>query len=317
MKCPICGQSKGKRRCKRHGMAEICALCCAGRRDADCAGCTFLTAAHRYDGQRRRAGALSGRHFIAELNPEVEQAVNNAMELAEHGQKEQAVSEVERLLRDHPRNHTVCYAMGTLCGMQGRSDEAIQWFDKAIEIFPYFVEAHFNRAVACQQKLDIAGAVRAYRNVMEVSDPREDEYQRARSFVDGMAESIRRTEGIDLDAYLEAQDAFNQAYALMEAGDWARALAGFRAAATKNDRNAPTHGNIGLCLAQLGRKAEALAELDRAVALDADYEPAITNRLVVERMEEGQPLGPVSLLRVEFSKERMERERSLNDSDAR
>jgi Tfp pilus assembly protein PilF len=86
-------------------------------------------------------------------------------------------------------------------------------------------------------------------------------------------------------------------------------LAGFRAAAAKTERNAPTHGNIGLCLARLGRKAEALKELDRAIAIDPRYQPAMFNRLAVERMEEGKPMAVAGFERIEFSKDQLMRKR--------
>ena len=94
----------------------------------------------------------------------------------------------------------------------------------------------------------------------------------------------------------------------MEQGAWDRALAGFRAAAAMNDRNPPTHGNMGLCLAKLGRRAEALMELDRALEIDPQYDPASQNRVVVERMQEGVPMDIAGVKRVEFSKEKVMRE---------
>lgn len=50
---------------------------------------------------------------------------------------------------------------------------------------------------------------------------------------------------------------------------------------------------MGLCLARLGFKAQALAELDRALEIDPKYGLAVTNRVVVGSMEEGTPLANV------------------------
>ena len=199
----------------------------------------------------------------------------------------------------------MCYGIGTLHALKGDHKEAIRWFDKSIAIFPYFVEAHFNKALAHQKDLDVGNAIRAYRKVVEVGDPDDTPAKHARSFLDRMAETIRRNEGVDLDTYLESQTEFDRAFALMEQGDWLGALAGFRAGAAKNDRNAPTHGNMGLCLAKLGRKAEALAELARALDIDSQYKPAVMNRAVIERMEEGRPMDPLPLKRIDFAKERL------------
>ena len=199
----------------------------------------------------------------------------------------------------------VRYGMGTLHAIKGEHPEAIRYFDQAIAIYPYFVEAHFNKAVACEKQLDIAGAVRAFRKVVEVGDPNDSTVTQARSLIARLAAIIRQIDGVDLEAYLESQDAFDRAFALMEQGDWLRALTGFRASAAKNDRNAPTHGNLGLCLAKLGRKAEALAELDRAVKIDPRYEPAKFNRVAVDRMEEGRPMDFAEFKSIYYSRDQL------------
>lgn len=287
----------------RQNNAEICSLCCAESRNETCGGCSYYTVAQQYHASRRPPATPPDDHYVIELNPEMGEAVNSAMELAERGNTGAAWTAVTSLLRENPRNHLVCYGMGTLHAIKGEHKEAIKWFDKAISIFPYFVEAHFNKAVSYQKQLDVGNAIRAYRKVVELGDPNDTPAKLAVSFLDDMAVSIRQHEGVDLDSYMESQLEFDHAFTLMEQGDWSGALAGFRASATKNDRNAPVHGNMGLCLAKLGRKAQSLAELDRAIEIDPRYKPAMTNRIVVEFMEEGIPLNVTGFKRIEFGKE--------------
>jgi tetratricopeptide (TPR) repeat protein len=306
--CPMCGTRKAKRPCNRRDMAEICPLCCAGQRDEACGDCAHRVTAQRYDAARHARATLPDGHFIAEINPEVERAVNDAAQLAQRGKHDQARAAMERLLREHPANHTVHFGMGILHAIRGEHLESIPWFDRATAIFPYFIEAHFNKAVACQKELDMAGAIRGYRKVVELGNPKEPEVARAKRFLADVAAAIFKQNRTDLDTYLESQEAFDRAYALMEQGSWDRALAGFRASAAMNDRNAPTHGNLGLCLAKLGRRADALTELDRALEIDPQYEPARQNRAVVERMQEGAPLDIARFKRVEFGKEQVLRD---------
>lgn len=306
--CPICGTRKAKRQCKRREMAEICPLCCAGARGDECGDCAYRIAAQKYEAERHSSVALPDGHFIAEINSEVEHAVNEAMEIAQRGKTDQARAAMERLLREHPANHAVLFGMGVLHAMRGEHREAIKWFDKATAIYPRFIEAYFNKAVACQKDLDVVGAIRAYRKVVEVGDPKETEVMRAKNFLAKMAASIGRSDGVDLDTYLEAQVAFDRAFALMEKGEWEESLAGFRVASAMNNQNAPTHGNMGSCLAKLGRRAEALKELDRALEIDPHYEPAKLNRVAVERMEEGKPIAVAKLKRIDFSREQVLRE---------
>jgi tetratricopeptide (TPR) repeat protein len=286
-------------------MAEICPLCCAGQRDETCGDCAHRVTAQRYAAERHASATLPDGHFIAEINPAVERAVNEAAQLAQRGKNDQAQAAMERLLREHPANHTVHFGMGILHAIRGEHLESIPWFDRATAIYPYFAEAHFNKAVACQKELDVAGAIRAYRKVVEVGDPQDPEVARAKRFLADVAATIFKQGKTDLDTFLESQDTFNRAFALMEQGGWDQALAGFRAAAAMNDRNAPTHGNMGLCLAKLGRRADALSELDRALEIDPQYEPARQNRAVVERMQESVPMDIAQFKRIAFNKEKI------------
>lgn len=45
-----------------------------------------------------------------------------------------------------------------------------------------------------------------------------------------------------------------------------------------------------------------MAQLDRALEIDLQFEPAMSNRLVVDGMEEGFPLSAAGLLRIELGK---------------
>jgi tetratricopeptide (TPR) repeat protein len=274
-------------------------------RNEICVGCSYYSAAQQYQADRTQRithATLPDGHFLIELNPELEKAVDSAMELCERGKMDAAWAQVTQLLREHPENHLVCYAMGVLHAVKGEYQESIKWFDKAISTYPYFVEAHFNKAVSYQKQFKIAQAVYAYRKVVELGDPNDTPARQARWFLDDIAVAIRRNEGVDLDSYIESQHMFDHAFTLLEQRDWSRALIGFRASAAKNDRNAPIHGNLGLCLAALGYKAQSLAELDRALAIDPQYEPARTNRVLVELMEEGIPLNAARFERIEFGK---------------
>jgi len=301
--CPVCKKQKAQRRCQRHDMADICSLCCVAERDARCAGCAYYTAAQQYQAARAAPVRRPEKHFLIEVSPEIERAVNDALERAQKGQVHQARDTLLALLHEHPLNHTVCYGLGTLHALNGEHQNAIRWFDKATAIYPYFVEAHFNKAMAYQKQYDVGNAIRSYRRVVEIGDPTDGTVRQARSFLDDAAKVIWQNEGVDLDTYLESQVEFDRAFALLEKGDWLSALEGFRACVSKTDRHAPSHGNMGICLARLGRKAAALAELDRALEIDSHYEPALANRAVVERMEEGKAMDLAPLQRIEYARE--------------
>lgn len=302
--CPVCEKEKARRRCPRHGNAEICSVCCATTRDAECGDCPHYAEARRHQVERR-SGAPPEGHFLIEISPEIEKAVNDALAAGQAGRINQAMKVMERLNREHPRNHLVCFGMGTLLAMQGRDEETIGWFDQAIKIYPYFVEAHYNRAVASKNLLDLPNTIVSYRNVIKYGASDDPEVKDARKMIAMIDAGVRGSDGIGLDDYLRATGEFNRAFDFMQREEWEAAVKGFQAAIAINERNAPSYGNLGICHMYMGRKALALAAFDRALELNPKYAPALGNRLVAARMEEGRAPDNTMCRTIEFGKERM------------
>ena len=285
-------------------------MCCASIRDADCGDCVHFDAAKQYQAAqlqqatRRsltvRSGGLPEGEFIFELNPDVEEEVDGALALVERGKTKQAREILTRLEREYPQNHHVCFGMGILHVMRNEFVQSIEWFDQAIAIFPYMIEAHFNKAVAYKELLDIPNCVRAFRKVVEIGDRDDLDVRKAQSILDGIEATLRAKEGISVDTFLASVELFEQAFDFMQRREWQQALDGFLKVLAIHERNVPSHGNLGLCYAQLGHKAKALAELDRALELDPGYKPARTNRSAVLTMKEGESLEPRVAKIVEF-----------------
>ena len=304
VKCPKCKTGKARRICPKESHAEICSECCASIRDADCGDCVYYASTQKYDDQRSIPAVLPEGHFLMEINPEVEQAVDAALIQLEKGLTHQALSSLTNLLETYPQSYEVNYGIGTVHAVKGQPEKAIQWFDKAIAIYPYSVHAYYNRAMAYSQLLDLPNCIRSYQKVLILGDPREPAAQEARSFIAKVSASIWKEKHLSLDAFLEANELFNQAFALMEKNEWQAALDGFCASAAIDPTNAPSQGNIGLCLSYLGRRAEALAALDRALEINPDYEPARSNREVIEKLTEGTPLEGIDFKTIDYAKEK-------------
>jgi tetratricopeptide (TPR) repeat protein len=297
-KCVVCEKVKGKRICQLHARAFICPRCCAQIRHAGCEGCSYYAQAE--DCALKKTPRPNPQHFVMRIDPQVDEEVDNALAMIERGARKSGESIIAQLLRQHPDLHTVQFAMGTVYAKQKRYDEALDHFDKAIEIFPYFVEAWFNKGAVYQEQLDIGGMIRAFQKVCELGNPKDDFVEHAQRMLDDLENQIRRDDGISLAAYLEANDRFDRAFALMEQQRWQQALEGFQAVIALHPKNTQSHGNMGLCYAYLGRKQEALAALDKALELDPSYGPALLNRRAVMAMAEGEKLPANSFGSVDY-----------------
>lgn len=148
-----------------------------------------------------------------------------------------------------------------------------------------------------KQKCPECGKGKARRNShrkgnAEIYGDRHDpDVARSREFIDDVNAMLRaQHDGISIDAFLKSSDDFSAAFACMERREWAEAVRLFKAVLKLNPHGVPAHGNPGLGYAQLGRKADALSELNKALDLDPNYHPAQLNLVSAHAMEEGKPL---------------------------
>jgi tetratricopeptide (TPR) repeat protein len=306
IKCLKCKTGKARRICPREHHAKICSECCASIRDTDCGDCVHHASAQKYEDQRSTTTVLPTGHFLLEINPEVQDAVNIALGNLEKGLTQKALVSLTSLYQLHPRNHDVNYGIGIAYVVKGQHRKAIEWLQKAIEIYPYSVDSYYSIAVAYQQMHDFPSCIRAYQKVIELGDPQDTTVEQARSFIAKFSASIWKGKKLTINAFLKAGDLFNHAFSLMEKNQWQAALDSLRVSAAISPANAPTQGNIGLCLGYLGRKAEALVALDDALKIDPNYEPAHSNRVVMEKLEAGDSLEKFDFKIVDYPKDKFE-----------
>ena len=310
-KCSLCQHSQGKRICLVRENAPICPVCCATHRNQECEGCRYYAQAQRHEQEKRQSA--QPRHFTIEVNPEVEDTVDQALELIEQQRYQQAELLLTQLQPNHPRNHLVHYGFGTLAATQGDVDRAIQHFEQATQIFPYFVEAQFNKAVAYQKKLDIRKMIEAFRGVIAIGEPQDACVRQARETLAACERHIMSSEGISLDRYLEAQECFERGVACYTKQAWEEAIQWFSKSLAITPSHPQSYGNIGLCYGFLGHKTLALQAFDKALEFDPHYELAIVNRVIVERLSEGECLSPDDGQIVEYYKDYPMQDRSYVD----
>ncbi len=301
-KCEICLTVKGKRQCKMK-KSLVCPRCCAEIRSPDCSGCSHFTVAERYGIEKMKNQHF--REFIAEIDPLVDDAVDKALTFVESGNIAKGEELLIELLRRHPNLYIVHYGMGTVLAMKGDYSRSVDCFDKCLEIFPYFTEAWFNKGTSHKNLLELGNAIRAYQKVIAFGASEDDYVKTAREFLEGMAASIYRESGLSLDQYLREMNRFEDAFLKMQNKEYEEAVSGFLKVAEANKNHVQTYGNLGLCYAFLGRKQEALAAFDKALAIDPAYEPAITNRALFLSMKDGQEMPDISAT-VEFYKQVVE-----------
>lgn len=297
-KCSLCLKVKGKRLCTLQNKTFICPRCCAEIRNADCEGCTHYAQAEQYSLEKLKKSQY--KSFIAKIDPAIDDEVDKALAYVEQGEFAQGETLLNKLIQEHPDLYIVQYGMGTLQAMKGNYRESIVYFDKCLEIFPYFVAAWYNRGNAYRELLKISEIIKSYQKVVEFGDPQEEFVQRAKEFLKDMAASVFKETGLSLEKYVESNDTFNNAFALLQNREYEKAIVGFNKVLSLNKNAAQTYGNLGLCHAFLGQRAKALAFFDQALEIDPTYAPAMTNRAVVAELKEGEKMPDDHVKTVEY-----------------
>jgi tetratricopeptide (TPR) repeat protein len=241
--------------------------------------------------------------------PHIEDKVDHALEIMEKGDWQKAAKMLAELKKKRGNHPHICYGLGVLAAFENNYDEAVSCFKKALQGSPDFVEAQFNLAATYQKQLNIFEMITAYRQVIRIGEPSSYLVQQAQDIINGMERQIRDSDGISLDAFLEAHQVFDRAVERMESKEWKAAIANFNEALGINPNHPQTHGNLGLCYSRIGKRQLAIEALDRALELDPHYQPAKENRKRIASMKEGECLEK-EIVMIEYYKDRFQKKKS-------
>lgn len=296
--CVICSKVRGIRVCLIHHNLLICPVCCARTRTTQCEKCIYFLQAQKFKKEKPSPPQFTSP--MPDANSEVMETAYQALEEAQKGNVRSAEKSLVTLLKTNPQVDMVQFGMGAICLLKNKEDEALRYFEKAIELNPYFAEAWFNKGVIHQKKLELPQMVEAYRKAIEFGDAAESYVRNAKKLLQEIARQVKKDTHLSLDDFLYASTIFSDAYNAMKQKDWESAITGFKMVLSMNPRHVQSHGNIGLCYSYIGKKQEALAHLDRALELDPKYEPAIINRKTVVQRVEGVKIPPDRIETVDY-----------------
>lgn len=285
MKCALCHERKGKRDCKLMSSQFICSLCCAATRKTECAGCSHYQASLAY----QRDKQVRSKTLFDEILPDVDDRCDDALILVDNGDIDRGQALLEDLRRQHPDYHMVLYAIGACQAMRGQIDEAITCFERAVELYPGFAHAQYNLGESYRKKFNIEKTVKAFEAAIAADGSGGEIAQLARRRLDAI-KAVVETSGLSLSTYLRNGQLFNRAFLALQERRYETAIELFAQVVAIQNDHVQSHGNMGIAYARIGNRQKALECLNKALEFDPDYEPALVNRLVIERLKDGEAL---------------------------
>jgi len=252
--------------------------------------------------------APAENEFIAEVKPEVDAELDRLLRRLERGERQSVRAPLMSLHQRYPGYHMTNYAMGIYVGMvEDDPVGAIPFFEKAVQVLPPFAAAHYNLGCSFIKACRVGPAVAALRKAIRYSSGDDGIAELSQDRITGLEQIVLKdSPSATLDGYIANEELFGLAFENLRKQRYGEAAELFGRALKQNPNHVQTHGNLALCLAGLGRKAAALASLDRALELDPAYEPARNNRRAIEAMTEGEPFVPWMVAETEYYRKCLE-----------
>ena len=170
--------------------------------------------------------------------------------------------------------------LGITLAQQGRLDEAIADFRRALEINPDLAQAHHNLGIALQEQGRLEEAAASYRRAVELKPDYASAYNylgmalKDLSRLDEAVACYRRAVELKPD-FVEACN--NLAAVLQDQGQLAEAIACYRRVLQYKPDDPIACNNLGAVLHRQGQSAEAAACCRRALELKPDFVEAHYN----------------------------------------
>jgi tetratricopeptide (TPR) repeat protein len=205
--------------------------------------------------------------------------------LFERGQAAEAIDEYQKALEIEPDFLEARYNLANALSSLGRPTEAIDQYHKAFEINPGNAEAHNNLGGLLLQLGRTAEAINQYEQALRI----EPDYAVAHyNLGNALVSANRLHDAIDeyrqaiqiKPDYADAQG--NLGNGLLLAGNVEEAIVHFREALRLTPGSAATHYNLGNALLQLGRVPEAIDQYQQALRINPDFTQA---RNKLERLQ--------------------------------
>jgi tetratricopeptide (TPR) repeat protein len=215
--------------------------------------------------------------------------------LVEDGKVDEGIAQYRRALEIKPGFVEAQYRIGLALADRGQIDEAIAQYRRALEIRPGFADAHNNLGLTLAGRGQVDEAIDHYRKALEA----KPDFVEARcnlglalaggGHFDEAIPQYRKALEINPD---HAEAHHNLGVALASRGEFDEAIDHYRKALKIKPDYTKAHYNLGNALAGRGRPDEALAHFQKALALASAQNDRALADFIRARIAQQQSVDP-------------------------
>jgi tetratricopeptide (TPR) repeat protein len=236
----------------------------------------------------------AGQHFLraAEVNPlSVEPLFDLAKLRFRQGRTRDADQILDQARAMRPRDPATLHNIAEALRTQGRHEEAVANYHAALEIDAEFAPSHAGLGIAYFEWGRHEEAIDALEQALSLQDDLPIAGSSPYVFLGRAALNLGRPEAVDYFSQALQNDPHDHEaldhLAMVRFGEqrYEEARALYHTMAELQPDNAVTHSNLGATLYHLGRFDEALASIERSLALEPELEMArVGHQLVIREL---------------------------------
>ena len=232
-----------------------------------------LTAEHLKKRYEKRVQQYNQQWDELNKKPEIQEALQE-MNKAEQHEEEQREKDQTLTVWDYIRR-------GNRADDEGRQQDAIDEYSKAIKLDPNYPVAYYNRGIAYDNLGQHEKAIKDYDKTIELDSNNADAYNNRGNVYDDLGQHEKAIKDYDKAIELNPNnaDAYNNRGAVYDdLGQYEKAIKDYDKAIELDSNYADAYYNRGNVCGKLGQHEKAIKDYDKAIELDANDADAYNNR---------------------------------------
>ena len=206
--------------------------------------------------------------------------INALIDLYHSGQMVKTEQACRGLLKTYPQLVLVLNILGATLQGQGKLQEAVESYEKAIQLKPDYSDSYSNLGTALKELGQLEQAVESYEKAIQLKPDYADFYSNLGTALKELGQLERAVESYE--KVIQLKPDFAEAYndlgiALQELGQLEPAVESYEKAIQIKPNYAKAYSNLGNALQKLGQLEQAVESYEKAIQLKPNYAKAYSN----------------------------------------